>query len=271
MNRYFAICALIVVATAAAAGCSSHNAQRYPALAASALKVYPESGPNTLSREHSAEIEVPEADLPASFRRVADRCAADSAHHCVILQSDLSSGQFASGLVKLRIDPSGVEDLLSFASSLGGLQRRSTKAEDLADAIADTHSRIEMLTAYRKQLLDLQAKAAANVDAAIKIAGELSTVQTALEKASGEAAYQVKRTTTEIVSIDFVVSAHRAFWRPVGDAAGDFLQNLASGIAQAITAVAYIVPWLFVIVPGLYLLRFLWRRRGRNGDPPPWR
>jgi hypothetical protein len=27
---------------------------------------------------------------------------------------------------------------------------------------------------------------------------------------------------------------------------------------------AYIVPWLFVVVPGLYLVRFLWRRRGRR-------
>jgi Domain of unknown function (DUF4349) len=162
----------------------------------------------------------------------------------------------------LRMDPAGVEDMISFATGFGKLQRRSTKAEDLADAIADTHARIEMLTAYRKQLLDLQGKAATNVEAAIKIAAELSTVQTDLERASGEAAYQVKRTTTDLLSIDFVVSAHKAFWRPIHEAAGDFAQNLASGISQAITAVAYIVPWLFVIIPGLYLLRFLWRRRG---------
>jgi hypothetical protein len=220
------------------------------------------SGPNTLSREHSAEIDVPESELATSFRRVADRCTADSAHHCVILRSDLSSGQYASGLIKLRIDPAGVEDLVSFASSLGNLQRRATKVEDLADAMADTHARVEMLTTYRKQLLELQGKAGTNVEAAIKIAGELATVQTDLERASGEAAYQVKRTTTDIVNIHFVVSAHRAFWRPVREAAGDFLQNFASGISQAITAIAYIVPWLFVIVPGLYLVRFLWRRRG---------
>jgi len=65
---------------------------------------------------------------------------------------------------------------LPFASSLGKLEHRSTKVEDLADAIQDTQSRIEMLTNYRKQLLALQAKAATNVEAAIKIASELSTV-----------------------------------------------------------------------------------------------
>ena len=260
--RYLIICAVAAVSAATIAACSNQNPARTGQLPLMVQKERSPPGQSTLSREHSAEIDVPESALTASFRRVIDRCTADSAHHCTILQSDLASGQYPSGLVKLRIDPAGVEDLVSFASSLGKLQRRSSKTEDLADAIADTHARIEMLTAYRKQLLDLQAKAATNVDAAIKLAAELSTVQTDLERVSGDAAYQVKRTTTDLLSIDFVVSAHKAFWRPIQEAAGDFLQNLASGISQAITAVAYIVPWLFVIIPGLYLLRFLWRRRG---------
>jgi hypothetical protein len=259
-KRYFI--GLIAVATLATIdGCSRGNAERQagPALAAQAAGT---AAASTLSREHSAEIDVPESDLAGSFRRVTDRCAMDSANHCVILQSDLSSGQNASGLIKLRIDPAGVEDFVTFVSSLGKLQRRSTNVEDLADAIADTRSRLEMLTAYRKQLVALQAKAASNIEAAIKIAGELSRVQTELERATGEAAYQTKRTTTDVVAIRFVVAAHKAFWRPVREAAGDFSQNFASGISQAITAVAYIVPWLFVILPGFYLLRFLWRRRG---------
>jgi hypothetical protein len=72
-------------------------------------------------------IDVAETELDSAFRRVADRCGADSAHHCTILQSDLSTSQFPSGLIKLRIDPGAVEDLVSFASSLGKLEHRSTK------------------------------------------------------------------------------------------------------------------------------------------------
>jgi hypothetical protein len=120
-----------------------------------------------------------------------------------------------------------------------------------------------MLTTYRKQLLELQAKAGTNIDAAIKVASELSTVQNNLEQATGQAAYQAKRTTTDIVTIHFSVTERRAFWRPIHDAIRDFLGNLSEGISQAITAVAYILPWLLVVIPGLYLVRFLWRRRGR--------
>jgi DNA repair exonuclease SbcCD ATPase subunit len=222
-----------------------------------------DSAHSTLSREHSVTIEVPESDLHSSFQRLTDRCTADSANHCTILQSDVSSGQFSSGLMRLRIDPKAVEDLIGFATGLGRLEHRSTQVEDLADAIQDTQSRIEMLTTYRKQLLELQGKAGTNIDAAIKVASELSTVQSSLEQATGQAAYQTKRTTTDIVTIHFSVSEQKAFWRPIHDAVRDFLGNLSEGISQAITAVAYILPWLLVVIPGLYLVRFLWRRRGR--------
>lgn len=217
----------------------------------------------TLSREHTATVNVSEAELAERFRRLSERCTSDAADHCTILQSDVSTGPFASGLMKLRIDPDAVEGLISFAASLGKLEHRSTQVEDLADTLQDTQSRIEMLTTYRKQLLELQGKAGTNIDAAIKVASELSTVQSNLEQALGQASYQTKRTTTDIVTIRFSVTDQKAFWRPIRDALRDFFGNLSNGVSQAITAVAYILPWLLVVIPGLYLVRFLWRRRGR--------
>jgi hypothetical protein len=254
---------LLVVVTGAACSRNEGDRTAVPAvMMAKQARSLQEPG-NTLSREHSVTVDVPETEVESRFRRVVDRCTADADHHCTILQSDLSTGQLPSGLIKLRIDPNAVEALIAFASALGKLDHRSTTVTDLADSMQDTQSRIEMLTNYRKQLLALQAKAATNVEAAIKIASELSTVQGDLERATGEAAYQTKRVTTDIVTISFAVAEQRAFWRPVHEALRDFLGNLSNGVSQAITAVAYIVPWLFVVVPGLYLVRFLWRRRGR--------
>jgi Domain of unknown function (DUF4349) len=169
---------------------------------------------------------------------------------------------FRRGLLKFAFDPNGVEGLVGFALTLGRLEHRSTHVDDLADAIQDTQARIEMLTAYRKQLLELQAKAGSNIDAAIKVASELSTVQSSLEQANGAAGYQAKRTTTDIVTITISGGEHRAFGLPIRDAMRDFLGNLSSGVSEAITAVAYILPWLLVVIPVLYLLRYWWRRRG---------
>jgi len=98
--------------------------------------------------------------------------------------------------------------------------------EDLAQSIQDTQARIEMLTTYRKQLLELRAKATTNIEAAIKIASELSTVQSDLERATGEAAFQTKRVTTDVVTLRFDVTEQREFWRPVREACRDFLGHL---------------------------------------------
>jgi DNA repair exonuclease SbcCD ATPase subunit len=256
--------ALVCFVGLAACNRNSHfSPEPGAALTISHVQQRAESAPGTLSREHTVTVEVAESELNSSFKRLSDRCTADSANHCTILQSDVSSGQYSSGLIKLRIDPKAVEDLIGFAAGLGRLEHRATQVEDLAEAIQDTQSRIEMLTTYRKQLLELQAKAGSNIDAAIKVASELSTVQGNLEQATGQVAYQTKRTTTDIVTIHFLVSEQKAFWRPIREAVRNFFGNLSEGISQAITAVAYILPWLLVVIPGLYLVRFLWRRRGR--------
>jgi len=258
-SRVAAAIGFAVLTTLAISACSRNSLARSGA----ALELRADQEHETLAREHSVTVEVAESELDGRFQRLADRCKTDSAHHCTVLQSDVSTGRFASGLIKLRIDPGAVEELIAFAVSLGRLEHRSTKVEDLAEAIQDTQSRIEMLTTYRKQLLELRAKAATNVDAAIKIASELSTVQSNLEQANGQAAFQTKRTTTDIVTIRFSVTEQKAFWRPIGESFRDFFGNLSNGISQAITAVAYILPWLLVVIPGLYLVRFLWRRRSR--------
>jgi len=258
--------ALIAFTTISVSGCGRHDAGRdyqtsAPLMLAKAAAS--SQSTSTLSCEHTVVVDMPETELADGFRRVADRCTSDSEHGCTILQSDLSSGDAPSGLLKLRIYPAAVEDFVSFVARQGKIERRSTQVEDLADAIADTHARIEMLTSYRQQLLALQGKAGTNVGAAIKLASELSTVQTNLERVNGEAAYQTKRVTTDVLRIEFMVAEHKAFWRPVHEAVRDFLGNLSAGLSQAITAIAYIVPWMFVVVPGLYLVRFLWRRRGK--------
>jgi Domain of unknown function (DUF4349) len=260
-------CAAAMAAVVGIAGCT-RSADRHAGYAASAplppaQAEHAGKHPNTLSREHAVTIDVSENDLAERFRRVADRCIADSAHHCTILESDLQTGDAPSGHIRLRIDPESVDPLLAFVSGEGKLINRSSTAEDLADAIQDTQSRLEMLSGYRKQLLELQSKAGTNIDAAIKIASELSTVQAKLEQAAGEAAYQTKRTTTEVVGINFAVPLHTAYWTPIRNSLRAFWGNFTNGLAQAITAIAYIVPWLFVLVPALYGARFLWHRRGR--------
>ena len=199
------MCVTLSLLLFGAVGCSRNEAGDRPDRSLAPLMVSkmqrPPQAAGTLSREHSILVDVPELLLPERFARVTDRCTADSEHHCTVLQSDLSSGQSPSSLLKVRTDPSAVEGLLAFAASQGKLVHRSTSVEDLADTMQDTQSRLDMLTTYRKQLLDLQAKANTNIDAAIKIASELSTVQRRFEDLAGGVTERVSKCNGEFSPI----------------------------------------------------------------------
>jgi len=117
-----------------------------------------------------------------------------------------------------------------------------------------------MLQAYRSKLIELENKAANDIDALIKITSELSKVQSELEQAMGNNAHLLQRTNLDIVNIGFVVNKNRSFWSPIFRSLKSFLSNLSDGISQAITATAYIIPWLVVIGFFGFLFRYLWKR-----------
>ena len=69
-----------------------------------------------------------------------------------------------------------------------------------------------------------------------------------------------QRVDTEVLSIRFTVDEARGFWGTIGAAFVDFGDELANGIASAILGIAFILPWLVVVIPLLYLVRWIWRR-----------
>lgn len=69
--------------------------------------------------------------------------------------------------------------------------------------------------------------------------------------------------------------AQRPFWTPVGRALRSFGGNLAEGIAYAITALPYLLPWLFMVA---FMFAFAvwavrrclrWWRGSRRGKAVP--
>jgi len=46
----------------------------------------------------------------------------------------------------------------------------------------------------------------------------------------------------------------------VSDALKSFGANFKEAVAQVITFLAYVVPWLVIVIPGFMLVRWSWRR-----------
>ena len=167
-----------------------------------------------LAHEHTLTIDTDEESLPNVFERVQEKCATDTTHQCTILDSELSTGQDVSARVRLRIQPEGVPELVELITSLATITRQSTHVEDLAESIRDNTTRTAMLQNYRDKLIQLEQKAAGDIESLIRITSELSTVQSDIEQLTGEHAYLKRRVELDIVTILFASDTNSSFWKP---------------------------------------------------------
>ena len=241
-------------------GCSEIGDEIPSAQVSSEMLATRQSG-SAMAYVHSLVVDVREDQIATSVTQILDACKSDRANNCTVLESEVSSGAYPTGSIRVRINPQGVEALLNLTASLGIVDSQRMEAEDLTEVIADTESRLAMLLSFRENLQSLELQASEDIDSLIKISSEMTRIQPEIEQLTGEAAYQRQRTETDIVNIRFVARGQVGFWSPISSSLSDFRVNLSEGIASAISGIAYVVPWLLVILPIILLLRYILRRR----------
>ncbi len=217
---------------------------------------------NTLARSHRVSVDVERENLNAAHARAEAACNATKG--CDVLHSSVSSGDYPRGHLNLRLNPEDVPDLIKTASEDGDIVEQSTSAEDLAKPIFDQETRLAQLRQYLDELTALRQTAKNDVDALIRVAGEISRTQSQLEAAEGQRAYLQQRVDTETLNIDFVVDTERGFLAPIANALSEFTETLGDGIGNAILGAAFILPWLAILLPIFYLVLYLWRRSKRK-------
>ncbi len=247
-------------------GCSRTPEFAGPAPAMQAKAAY--SAERHLAYEHSITLDVPEARVPAVSAAAQAACTRLGSA-CEMLESQLETGSHPSAALKFRASPEGVRTLTQALSREGEVTGQATKAEDLAVPMADAAKRLAMLADYRTKLEGLQARAANDVDALIKVQHELATVQSELEAATAAQARLAKRVQTEVLDVSIQSQDHRSWWAPINRATRSFGSSLSEGISITITGLAYLLPWALVfggLFWGFRRLRARVRRRSRPGQ-----
>ncbi len=214
-----------------------------------------------LAFTHNAEFRVDADALEEAFERVQAWCLEANAFHCQIMDSSVQTDHYYYGRLQMRLLPSGVDPVLTMVGEHAELISRSTSAEDLGAAIVDTDKRLAMLKDYRAKLERLDARSDNTIDALVKIASELSRVQADIEHSEGRRARLMQRVNTDTLTISFSAEAHSPILEPIGNALKNFGHSSSSAFAGLITTVAYILPWLLVMIAVVWVLRRLWRRR----------
>ncbi len=246
-------------------GLAANYASPAPAIAAQATRMVPEvqQAESSLAYEHAVSIELPKEVLPNRVKEIQSACQNDAKSGCTLLDVSISaSDRVPSGSLRMRIAPGGVEPLLELASKDGEITSRSTHAEDLAEAVADTERRLALLTVHRDRLAEFMKDRSLKVEQLITVSRELADVQTQLEQAATTRANLRRRIDMELLTIylSIPVQDSAAEQSPVLDALRDFGSTLRETFGMVIRFIATLLPWLIVIVPGLILIRWLWRR-----------
>jgi len=242
------------------AGCSSRQevAERAQALATQPGR---DHASRQLAYEHEVAIDTAPDRVAALHAAGLAACRDAGAVACTLLESRIDSEPEASATLKFRARPDVIPKLVASMGQKADLAHQSTRVVDLSGPIADTDRQLAMLEDYRSRLEALRSRAGNDVDALIKVNRELAEVQSSLEDANGKRAVLAQRIETEILEVSIHSDRQRPFWVPVKRAFAGFGKDLSQGIAIAISGVAYLLPWMLMLLLAAWGGRKLWRRR----------
>jgi hypothetical protein len=166
---------------------------------------------------------------------------------------------------RCRDGAGGVEGLIALASRDGKIVEHTTHAEDLAQPVADTERELALLGVHRDRLVDIMKRKDLPIDQLITVSKELATVQSQIESASSTHVHLRRRIDTDLLTIGLSPPPADILSEttPVRDALRAAGANFREATAMVIGFVSALVPWLFVILPGLVLMRMFWRWIGR--------
>ena len=217
----------------------------------------------TLATTRHVAMEVERDAIAPLFNATQAACEADAASQCVVLQSSLTTSSQPSANLTLRAAPAGIARVLAKLRANSGLVSESTESEDLAAPIVDTERQMAMARDYRDSLLALRAKGSNDIKTMMSVNEELARVQSQLESATGERAHLQQRIATETltVAIAAIGELEPEGRHPLSRAFHQFGANLAEAAGAAITFVAWALPWMLVLLPIAWAVRWLWRRR----------
>jgi hypothetical protein len=234
------------------------------------------AAPRFVALRHKLEIVAAGSGLAKSIEAVAAFCGTIQ---CEVLSSSVTNETAVlspSGNITARVAPQDLNKFLDFVAKQGKTAQHATESEDKTAAVVDVEARLKNQTEFRDNLRKMLTKPGVSVADLLQIQEKLAEAQAELDSEGTQR--KVLANETEKV---FIESAFRAEQRTISrgsfasvhEGLRNFGSVLGDSLAALITAVAAIIPWLIVIIPGLWFLiktvrRFRGRRRAAKAAIP---
>ncbi|WP_440222530.1 DUF4349 domain-containing protein [Dokdonella sp. MW10] len=217
-----------------------------------------------LAYAHAIDIDLPGTAIDARAEATRQACEQQHDGACSVLELVTRGADGGSKLV-VRLAPAGVEALVAEAARGGSVTSRTTRAEDLAEAVADTTRQQAMLEAQHAKLMEIGARRDLGVSDLMTLSAELASVESKLADTGREAATQRRRIETNLLTFEW----RAPYQSPsrlsrLGGAFGDFGDTFVDGIEAALEWLGFALPSLLLAFPLALLWRWGWRRATRR-------
>lgn len=233
----------------------------------------PEQGA-LLAYSHNYGLRLPARVLADVHTAHQDACATAGGNVCRVISATINDpeGERPSGSLEIRARPDWIASfragLAGEVSEAGGnIQSENTSVEDLTTQIVDGEARLAAQTALRDRLQGLLETADGPMSDILAVERELARVQADIDARASVIAALRTRVETSRLTLHYqpiVSQTSPVRFNPIMHALEDFTDTLSEGVAAVILFVAMILPWLIILIPAVFLIRWLLIRRKRR-------
>lgn len=221
------------------------------------------AAPRFVAVRHKLEIVEASSGLAKSVEAVVAFCGSIQ---CEVLSSSVTNETAIlspSGNIAARVAPPDLNKFLEFVAKQGKIAQHSTESEDKTAAVIDVEAKLKNQTDFRDSLRRMLTKPGVSVADLLQVQEKLADAQADLDSEATQRKVLANETEKVYVEIAFHAEQRtisRGAFASVGEALRNFGSDFGDSLAALITAVAAIIPWLIVIIPGLWFLRRAVRR-----------
>lgn len=251
------VTSVLLIVALAVGGCAKKAIQAAP----TAPPGEPAKAGNFLAYEHTVRVASGAPDIAQRIDAVREACSSERFGACSLLSARVDSGPHADGEVVVRIVPTGVGPIVDLAAKGATIRSRSTRTEDLAQAVDDNARQQRLLQNQREKLEAFQARRDLSVADMLALARELAALETQVEGTEQVAAQQRRRVETNLLTIGFLSDGSDE--SRVGASLRNLWHAFTDGLADAVEYTGYLLPFVLLGFPLLLFLRWLWRRSTR--------
>ena len=167
-----------------------------------------------------------------------------------------------------------VEQIIGLSNRV--IQNKAT-GEDVTEEFIDLEARVKTQKALEEQFLEIM-KRAGKIQDALEVQTQIAEVRTEIEKLEGRKRFLENRATLSTITVTLqpptaIVVNTSGFGRSIREAVSESVVVAADIVLFIIRFVIVMLPvLLLIILPGLLLARFAWRRARKmqfNREPQP--